>query len=109
MLTVITAALAMVGYVALGLLGRSRDREPAFPAISADDAEIRPALVNLVLGKCRPDTAAYDSTILDLAARGFLAIGSQPGGVWLAYSEPGPAAAGWPDMSSACSMTCMAG
>jgi hypothetical protein len=48
-----------------------------------DDAPVPPALVNVVLTGCKPSFAAYHATILDLAARGFLTVTSQPDDVWL--------------------------
>src|ERR1700758_2508170 len=39
-----------------------------------DPVQPRPALVNFVLTKCSPGTAAYHATILDLAGQGFLAV-----------------------------------
>jgi hypothetical protein len=53
---------------------------------------VPPALVNLVLTGCKPGFPAYHATILDLAARGFLTVTSQPDDVtsqpddiWLGY------------------------
>jgi hypothetical protein len=43
----------------------------------------RPAFVNLVLANCVTGAAAYQATILDLAARGFLAASSEPGTLWI--------------------------
>ena len=43
---------------------------------------------------CHPGTAAYDATILDLAARGFIGSRSDVNGIWLTYTEPGTATAG---------------
>jgi hypothetical protein len=36
---------------------------------------------------CKPGTAAYGSTILDLAARGYLGVSKHPTGLWLTYNE----------------------
>ena len=44
---------------------------------------VSPALVNLVLTGCKPGFPAYHATILDLAARGFLTVTSQPDDIWL--------------------------
>jgi hypothetical protein len=44
-------------------------------------SDVRPALVHLVLTKCTPGVAAYEATILDLAARGFLQISDGPDGL----------------------------
>ena len=40
--------------------------------------DVRPALVGLVLTRCAPGVAAYEATILDLAARGFVGISGGP-------------------------------
>jgi hypothetical protein len=46
-------------------------------------------MVNLLLSAGRPNAFAYDATILDLAARGYLAASARPPtGLWLAYREP---------------------
>jgi hypothetical protein len=42
--------------------------------------EVRPALVDLALTKCNPGIAAYQATIWDLAARGFLGVSGGPDG-----------------------------
>jgi hypothetical protein len=44
-------------------------------------SDVRPALVDLVLTKCTPGVAAYEATILDLAARSFLQISDGPDGL----------------------------
>src|SRR5690349_5802328 len=65
----------------------------------ADPALMRPALVNLLLTKCAPDSAAYCGTILDLAARGFLTARATAGGLWVELPPPSagpPSAAGGP-------------
>jgi hypothetical protein len=54
--------------------------------MSGEDA--RPALVNLVLTTCMPGAAAYQATILDLAARGFLTVSDEPGGLRVALAGP---------------------
>ena len=60
----------------------------------------RPALVNFVLTRCTPGAAAYQATILDLAARGFLAARDSASGLWLelpgAPAGPRPTAPRWP-------------
>lgn len=60
----------------------------------------RPALVNFVLTRCTPGAAAYQATILDLAARGFLAARDSASGLWLeppgAPAGPRRAAPRWP-------------
>jgi hypothetical protein len=52
----------------------------SFAAAAGDPNGERPALVNVVATRCRPDGAAYAATILDLAARGHLVLTEpQPG------------------------------
>jgi len=52
----------------------------SFAAAAGDPNGERPALVNVVATRCRPDGAAYSATILDLAARGHLVLTEpQPG------------------------------
>jgi hypothetical protein len=63
----------------------SRDQALVVP----DDVPIAPALVNVVLAACKPSFAAYQATILDLAARGFLTVSSQPDDIWLARHAAG--------------------
>jgi hypothetical protein len=60
-------------------------------------SEVRPALIDLVLTKCTPGVAAYEATIFDLAARGFLGIGSGPDGLRVALARPPAAADGLAD------------
>jgi hypothetical protein len=60
------------------------------PAGAAGHDPDRPAAVNLVLNRCSATTGAYQATILDLAARGFLAATEVPGGLWLTRADPGP-------------------
>jgi len=88
------AAVMFAGCVAIIVLSRRHRTTPAATPLGSDRIEARPALVNFVLNNCHPDSAAFDATILDLAARGFLAASSHPAGIWLAYTEPGTATAG---------------
>jgi hypothetical protein len=60
--------------------------------VPADEAPERPAAVNLVLNRCSANAGAYQATILDLAARGFLAAREGQDGLWLGRAEPGPGA-----------------
>jgi hypothetical protein len=60
-------------------------------------SEVRPALVDLALTKCAPGAVAYEATILDLAARGFLAASSAPDG--LRVTLPGPPGAAAADLA----------
>jgi hypothetical protein len=69
---VIAAVLAFLGCAVLAWLAPGRARALA-PAAADDPTLIRPALINLVLTRCAPTAAAYRATILDLAARGYLA------------------------------------
>ncbi len=85
-LIVITGLLTTAGCAGLYRLGR-RYVTTAKRAIASDAAEIRPGLVSFVLADCAPGTSAYDATILDLAARGYLGVASQPPGIWLTYTE----------------------
>ena len=90
---VITAALTVAGCLTLTVIARSYVAKPG-PAAVVDDAQIRPALVHYVIANCRPGIAAYEATILDLAARGFMSVSAHPTGLWLAYTEAGARAAG---------------
>jgi hypothetical protein len=56
--------------------------------------DARPALVDLALTKCAPGVAAYEATILDLAARGFLEVGSGPDGLRVTFAGQAAAGAG---------------
>jgi hypothetical protein len=60
-------------------------------------SEVRPALVDLALTKCSPGAAAYEATIIHLAARGLLAVSSAPDG--LRVTLPGLPAAGPADLA----------
>ncbi|HEX3489179.1 MAG TPA: hypothetical protein VHU92_07540, partial [Streptosporangiaceae bacterium] len=55
-------------------------------------AQVSPALVNLAVNRCAPSAAAYYATILDLAARGFLAVRPSPrlgpGALHVGLAEP---------------------
>ena len=54
----------------------------------------KPALVNLSVTRCRLNGAAYSATILDLAARGYLAISERaPGQLWCGVPASSPAGA----------------
>lgn len=88
---VILAILTLAGLVAVG---SSRWTVRAGRAALPDSSVVRPALVHFIVSGCHPGTAAYDATILDLAARGFIGSRSDANGIWLAYTEPGTATAG---------------
>jgi len=60
-------------------------------------SDVRPALVDLALAKCAPGVAAYEATILDLAARGLLEIGDGPDGPRVTLATPPAAVAGLAD------------
>jgi hypothetical protein len=86
---VIAAVLAALGCGVLTQLTRPRPAlRPAAPGQPSpgqlSPGQVSPALVNLAVTRCAPSAAAYYATILDLAARGFLAV--RPGGF------PGPSA-----------------
>ena len=96
---VIAAALSVGGYAGLAALGRSprgtRRSAPVPAGLGA--ADLPPALVSVVLSKCAPGTEAYESTILDLAARGLLSASAGSAGWQIglpAAAEPGTGMAG---------------
>jgi hypothetical protein len=85
---VIAAVLAALGCGVLTQLTRPRPA-PRLAAPGQPDprqlspgqlspGQVSPALVNLAVTRCAPSAAAYYATILELAARGFLAV--RPGG-----------------------------
>ncbi|HET7018808.1 MAG TPA: hypothetical protein VFI65_33125, partial [Streptosporangiaceae bacterium] len=88
---VILAILTLAGMIAVG---SSRWTVRAGKAALPDSSIVRPALVHFMMSACHPGTAAYDATILDLAARGFIGARSDVNGIWLTYTEPGTATAG---------------
>jgi Predicted membrane protein (DUF2207) len=88
---VILSILTLAGIIALG---SSRWIAPAGRAALPDTSVVRPALVHFIMTACHPGTAAFDATILDLAARGFIGARSDVNGIWLTYTEPGTATAG---------------
>jgi len=90
---IVTAVLAVTGFVTLGALARSYVAKPG-PAAAMDGVQVRPAMVHFVMANCKPGVAAYDATILDLAARGLLLVSAHTTGLWLAYSEAGARTAG---------------
>jgi hypothetical protein len=86
---VIAAVLAALGCGALTRLTRPRPAAQDQPNPDQPNpgqpnpgqlgpGQVSPALVNLAVTRCAPSAAAYYATILDLAARGFLAV--RPGG-----------------------------
>src|SRR5437879_158120 len=50
-----------------------------------------PALVNFMLANCSPAPAAYEATILDLAAQGLLSVSAGRGGLLVRLASPDPA------------------
>ena len=90
---VIAAVLALGGGAGLMLLSRSPGDTPA-PADLRDAAEPPPALVSLVLHGCAPGLQAYEATIIDLAARGFLSVSAGPAGWQVRLPAPAQAGAG---------------
>src|SRR5260221_6893922 len=94
---VIAAVLVLVGWVVLPWLTSPRSRATGPDALggrAGNDAQTQPAIVNLVLTNCVPGAAAYQGTILDLAARGFLAVSNDPGHLGVALAQPPVAPAG---------------
>jgi Predicted membrane protein (DUF2207) len=93
---IVAAALGLAGSAVLARLAYQPGRAAA-PAVpgdrDSDGAQTRPALVNLVLTKCNPGAAAYQATILDLAARGFLAVSHERGSLRVALAGPPAGAA----------------
>ena len=59
---------------------------------SGDAGPISPALVHYVVTRCRPRPAGYEATILDLAARGLLALRADAGAVLVALRDARPPA-----------------
>jgi hypothetical protein len=88
---VVLAVLTLAGMIAIG---SSRWTVRAGRAALPDSSIVRPALAHFIMTNCHPGTAAYDATILDLAARGFIGARSDANGIWLTYTEPGTATAG---------------
>ncbi|HEY3906779.1 MAG TPA: hypothetical protein VGM14_22925 [Streptosporangiaceae bacterium] len=88
---VILSILTLAGLV---LFGSRRWTVPAGRAALPDTSVVRPALVRFIMASCHPGTAAFDATILDLAARGFIGARSDANGIWLTYTESGTATAG---------------
>ncbi len=90
---VLAVLLAVPGWAVLAGLESVRARVAGGRARAGEagrDRE-RPATVNLVLHNCVPGIGAYQGTILDLAARGFLAAGEDQSGLLISRAEPGPA------------------
>jgi hypothetical protein len=88
----VAAALAVAGATLLTALetlrylaspGRRTPRRAASPPT--------PALVNVLLTSASPGAAAYQATLLDLAARGLLTARTGPAGLWLAPASTAPA------------------
>ena len=93
---VIAAALSVGGCAGLAALGRSPGGVPRGAPVPAGlgAADLPPALVSLVLSECAPGTEAYEATILDLAARGFLAASAGSAGWQIALPAPAEPATG---------------
>lgn len=87
---VILSILTLAGLVAFS---SRRWTVPAGRATLPDTSVVRPALVHFIMTACHPGTAAFDATILDLAARGFIGARGDANGIWLTYTEPGTATA----------------
>src|SRR5215831_6065216 len=98
MMDMLTIAAAAAWLLVFGLCVVAAGR-PALRAGTADPrrrlAPEKPALVNLSVTRCRLNGAAYPATILDLAARGYLAIaGRSPGQLWCYMPASSPVEAG---------------
>src|SRR5258708_1429907 len=94
---VIAAVLVLVGWGGLPWLGSPRSRATGPDALggrAGNGGQTQPAIVNLVLTNCVPGAGAYQGTILDLAARGFLAVSNDPGHLGVALAQPPVAPAG---------------
>ncbi|WP_432984453.1 DUF2207 family protein [Dactylosporangium sp. CA-233914] len=75
----VPVTLAVWVLLTVAALWRSRPRLPeAGPAVAAPAGEEPPAVVSLMVNRWRANEDAIDSTLLDLAARGFLEL-RQPG------------------------------
>lgn len=75
----VPVTLAVWVVLTVAALWRSRPRLPeAGPPVEAAPGEEPPAVVSLMINRWRSDEDAIDSTLLDLAARGFLEL-RQPG------------------------------
>jgi hypothetical protein len=89
----ITVVLALAGAARLAVLGQRAATARPPVSLAAGD---RPALVHLVLTRCRPQAAGYEATILDLAGRGYLSVTGQdpaagaagPASLWLGPAAP---------------------
>src|SRR5215469_6670883 len=98
MVDMLTIAAAAAWLLVFGLFVLATGR-PALRAGTTDPrrrlAPEKPALVNLSVTRCRLNGAAYPATILDLAARGYLAIsGRAPGRLWCYMPASAPVEAG---------------
>jgi Predicted membrane protein (DUF2207) len=74
MLAIVAAAAWLLVFFVCALVTRIPPLATGAAAPWPGLAGERPALVNLVVTRCQPTGAAYSATILDLAARGHLAI-----------------------------------
>jgi hypothetical protein len=84
------AVSVIAGWLLLTLLASPRGRAGG---PTGEGWQERPAMVNFVLTKCTPGAAAYQATILDLAARGFLAVAGHAGHLQIALARPAAGAA----------------
>ena len=103
LVTVVEAvALAILAAAGTFAFGSSRWTVRAGRACLPDTSIVRPALAHFTMTYCQPRSAAFEATILDLAARGFIGARSDDDGIWLTYTEPGslvPALSGWDGVS----------
>ena len=99
MVGILAIAAAAAWLLAFGWCAAA-SRQPALRAGGAAGAgrglaAEKPALVNLSAARCRLNGAAYPATILDLAARGYLAVtGRVPGQLWCEVPAATPSGAG---------------
>jgi hypothetical protein len=95
LVTVVEAvALAILAAAGTFAFGSSRWTVRAGRACLPDTSIVRPALAHFIMTYCEPRSAAFEATILDLAARGFIGARSDADGIWLTYTEPGSTTSG---------------
>jgi hypothetical protein len=87
----VAAVLVIACWTVLLRVGSPRGEAAAHDALGGLAG---PAMVNLVLRNCTPGAAAYQATILDLAARGFLTACHAHGGLLVTLARTPPAAPG---------------
>jgi hypothetical protein len=90
----VAAVLVIACWMVLARLGSPRGRAAAPDALGG---LARPAMVNLVLCNCTPGAAAYQATILELAARGLLTVSNDQGDLLVTLPQAPPGAPGLTD------------